>query len=90
MFFKFLSLQIKTATRSPMWQKNLALNLVIGFFMLLFALYLLMLGLFIHKIMNEMLPHQDHFRVFNGILLYYFMGDLIIRFMMQSLPVLTI
>ena len=90
MFFKFLSLQIKTATRSPMWQKNLALNLVIGFFMLLFALYLLMLGLFIHKIMNEMLPHQDHFRVFNGILLYYFLGDLLIRFMMQSLPVLTI
>lgn len=90
MFLKFLLLQVKTATRSPIWQKNLALNLVIGFFLLLFAVYLLMLGLFIHKIMNEMLPHQDHLRVFNGILFYYFMGDLIIRFLMQSLPVLTV
>ncbi len=90
MFFKFLLLQIKTATRSPIWQKNLALNLVIGFFLLLFAAYLLMLGLFIDKILNEVVPHQDHLRVFNGILLYYFMADLIIRFLMQPLPAFTI
>jgi hypothetical protein len=90
MFIRFLLLQIKTATRSPMWQKNLALNLVIGFFLLLFAGYLLMLGLLVNQIMNELLPHQDHFRLFNGILIYYFLGDLLIRFLMQSLPVLTI
>jgi hypothetical protein len=90
MFLRFLLLQIKTATRSPMWQKNLALNLVIGFFLLLFAGYLLMLGLLINQIMNELLPHQDHFRLFNGILIYYFLGDLLIRFLIQSLPVLTI
>lgn len=90
MFFKFLSLQIKIATRSPIWQKNLALNLVIGFFLLLFAVYLLMLGLLVNQIMNELLPHQDHFRLFNGILIYYFLGDFLIRFLMQSLPVLTI
>jgi len=73
-----------------MWQKNLALNLVIGFFLLLFAVYLLMLGLLINQIMNELAPHQDHFRMFNGILLYYFLADLLIRFLLQSLPVLTI
>jgi len=90
MFLRFLLLQIKTATRSPMWQKNLALNLVIGFFLLLFAVYLLMLGLLINQIMNELLPRQDHFRLFNSILIYYFLADLLIRFLIQSLPMLTI
>jgi hypothetical protein len=73
-----------------MWQKNLALNLVIGFFLVLFAGYLLMFGLFMDKIIRDVVPQQDPLRVFNGILLYYFMGDLIIRFLMQSLPALTI
>lgn len=90
MFLKFLSLQFRNATRSAIWQKNLALNLVVGFFLLLFAGYLLMLGLFIDKVLEEVAPHQDHFRIFNGLLLYYFMVDILIRFLMQPLPVLTI
>jgi hypothetical protein len=87
---RFFLLQIKAATRSTAWQKNLALNLVIGFFLLLFAAYLLMLGLFIKQILNEVAPHKDHYILFNGLLLYYFIGDLLIRFLLQSLPVLTI
>jgi hypothetical protein len=49
-----------------------------------------MLGLLINQIMNELAPQQDHFRMFNGVLLYYFLADLLIRFLLQSLPVLTI
>ena len=90
MFIKFIVLQWKSVSRSPMWQKNLALNLLIGFFLLLFAVYLLMLGLLIEKILNELLPGRNHFDFFNGLLLYYFLGDLFVRFMMQSLPKLTI
>jgi hypothetical protein len=90
MFVKFIVLQWKSVSRSPMWQKNLALNLLIGFFLILFAAYLLMLGLLIEKILNELLPGRNHFDFFNGLLLYYFLVDLFIRFMMQSLPKLTI
>src|ERR1035437_153092 len=90
MILRFFLLQIKAATRSLVWQKNLALNLVIGFFLFLFAAYLLMLGLFIKQILNEIAPHKDHYVLFNGFLLYYFVGDLLIRFLMQSLPILTI
>ena len=90
MFRKFLLLQFKTTTRSPIWQKNLAINIIIGFFLLLIAFYFLMLGLFIEQIMNQMFPHQDHLRLFNGFLLYYFLGDILIRFLGQSLPVLFV
>jgi len=90
MFRSFLLLQWKTASRSPIWHKNLALNLVIGFFLLLFALYLLMLGLFIDPILGELYPGRNKLELFNMILMYYFIADLLIRFMMQSLPQLTI
>jgi hypothetical protein len=90
MFLKFLYLQFKTTTRSPIWQKNLAINIIIGFFLLLIAFYFLMLGLFIEQIMNQMFPHQDHLRLFNGFLLYYFLGDVLIRFLGQSLPMLFV
>jgi hypothetical protein len=90
MFQKFIVLQWKTVYRSPIWQKNLALNMLVGFFLFLFALYLLLLGLMIEKILNELLPGRNHFDFLNGLILYYFLCDLFIRFMMQSLPKLTI
>jgi hypothetical protein len=90
MFFKFLLLQVKTATRSPIWQKNLVLNLVIGIFLLILAVNLLMVGLYTDQIMNQVLPHQDHLRFLNGIILYYLLGDILIRFLAQSLPMLFV
>ena len=90
MFWQFLSLQWKSATRSPMWQKSLVLNLIVGFFIFLFAVYLLMLGFFLGKILEELFPHRNTVEIFNGTLIYYFLFDLFIRFIMQSLPRLTI
>ena len=90
MFLKFFLLQWRTVTRSPVWHKNLVLNLVIGFFIFLLCVYLLLLGLFLNRILKEMVPDKDPFEILNGLLIYYFLADLLIRFMMQSLPKLTI
>jgi len=49
-----------------------------------------MLGIFFDQILKELLPGHDPLRVFNGILLYYFLADLMVRFLLQSLPMLTI
>jgi len=76
--------------RSSIWQKNLALNIVLGFFILLMLFYLLLLGLFIDKILLEVKPDDDPIMVFNGILLYYFGAEFFMRFFMQSLPTLNI
>ncbi|MCF8233572.1 MAG: DUF5687 family protein [Bacteroidales bacterium] len=86
----FIVQQWKEATRSPMWQKNLILNIIIGFFLLLMILYLLALGLFINLILNEVYPEGEHVKIFNGFLLYYFFVDLLMRFLMQGLPKLSI
>ena len=90
MFLKFLLLQVKTTIRSSIWQKNLVLNLVIGIFLLILAVNLLMVGLHIDQILNQVFPHKDPFHLFNGILLYYLLGDILIRFLGQSLPMLFV
>ena len=90
MFVKFISLEWKSAKRASIWQKNLILNLVIGFFLFISLLYLLLIGLFIGKIIQEIYPGEDPVVIFNGFLIFYFFTDLFIRFMMQSLPEISL
>ncbi len=91
MIFKwFLNHQWKEMKRSSIWQKNIALNLVLGFLLTIMLLYLLVLGLFIDKILTEVFPDKDPVVVFNGILIYYFAVEFFMRFFMQSLPTLNI
>jgi len=90
MFATFLLLEWKSAKRVSIWQKNLTLNLVIGFFLILTLLYLLLLGIFIGKIIQKLYPGEDPVIIFNGFLIFYFFIDLFIRFMMQSLPEISL
>ncbi len=91
MIFKwFIRHQWKEMKRSSIWQKNVAINIVLGFFLLLMLLYLLILGLFIDKILEELYPDRDPVVVFNGIILYYLGIEFFLRFFMQSLPTLNI
>ncbi|MGV3539118.1 MAG: DUF5687 family protein [Rufibacter sp.] len=85
-----LSHQWKEATRSSVWQKNLAVNLVLGFFMLILLLYVVLLGFFMHELVQAIKPESDTVAVVNNALLYYFLFDLALRFLMQELPVLGI
>ena len=85
----FLSHQWKEMKRSSIWQKNIAMNIVIGFLMLIMLSYLLMIGIFLDKILYEAFDDPP-IVVFSGILIYYFSFEFIIRFLMQSLPTLNI
>ena len=91
MIFKhFLKHQLKESLRSTIWQKQLVLNIIIGIFMLIMMAYLVFLGLFIDKILVEISPDSDPIILFNSMILYYLGVELLIRFFMQSLPVLNI
>jgi hypothetical protein len=82
--------QWREMKRSTIWQKNVAVNIVIGFLLLLMLLYLLMLGLFIDKILEETVPEKNPVMVFNGIILYYLGFEFFLRFFLQNLPTLNI
>jgi hypothetical protein len=73
-----------------MWQKNLAVNLILGFFMVFMLLYVVALGLFLDKIIEAVWPDKNVVTAVNAALLYYFLIDLALRFFMQELPVLSV
>ena len=91
MIYKWLIIhQLKESKRSSFWQKQIILNIVIGFFILLMLMYLLALGLFIDKILQELYPNDNPILIFNGIVIYYFGMELMFRFMIQALPTINI
>lgn len=82
--------QLKKWYRSPVWPKSLVTNILFGFLVLVLLLYILLLGVFIDVIIEKVVPGKPPIEVFNGILLYYLLVDLMMRFFLQSVPSLEI
>lgn len=85
----FVSHQFRQLRRSTFWQKSLAINIILSFVIGLVLLELLGLGIMLRSILAEVYPDQDLVAIFNGVLLYYFATDLILRYLLQSLPVIA-
>ena len=89
-FRLFLSNQRKESARSSTWQRNVAANIAIGFLVFIMFLYLLALGLFLDPVLRQLFPDDDPIVIFNSVILFYFIADLLIRYMVQPLPTLSI
>ncbi|QCX37704.1 hypothetical protein FF125_04365 [Aureibaculum algae] len=90
MISRFFSLQWKQFFRSSYWQKSMALNIVMVFFALYFILMFLGLGFGLYPILKDKFPTQDPLLIVNGFLFYWLLGDLLMRFFFQKLPVMNI
>ncbi|AKD02205.1 DUF5687 domain-containing protein [Pontibacter korlensis] len=90
MLLTLLNHQWKSRYRSSVFQKSLALNIIMGLLILYFGGIFLILGFTLHKVLAELFPGQSPVAVFNGALLFYFLIDLFLRFLMQELPVLSV
>lgn len=86
----FLNLEWKQYFRSSYWQKNMAINILMVFFALYFVGMFLFIGAFLFKIVGKMIPDQDPFTVVNNYLFYWIIGDLLMRFFLQKLPVMSV
>ncbi len=86
----FIQHQWKKEIRSSIWQKNIALNIVIGFFMLIMLSYVLMLGLFLDKILEEVVKNANADVTLSKIIIYYFIVTFMMRFFLQSLPAMEL
>ena len=85
----FISLQWKSFIRAASFKTNLAFRI----FMILGALYFagvfLMLGVGVYFIIEDM-EIGDPLKVINGIIFYYLIGDLVLRYTLQKMPVMNI
>ena len=87
---RFLSLEWKQYFRSQYWQKSIGLKIVMGFFGLYFTTVFLFIGFFLFEIIKKTYPGQDPFLIVTGFLFYWILGDLMMRFFLQKLPVMSV
>lgn len=90
MIKRFLSLEWKQYFRSRYWQRSIGLKILMAFFGLYFAAVFLFIGFFLFEIINKTNPGQDPFVVVTGFLFYWILGDLVMRFFLQKLPVMSV
>ncbi|MFD3003633.1 DUF5687 family protein [Pontibacter toksunensis] len=90
MLLTLLSHQWKANRRSPVFQKSIVLNIILGLLILYFGAIFLFVGFNLDKILAKSYPGQLPIEIFNGALLFYFLVDLFFRFVMQELPVLAV
>ena len=88
--FTLLSHQWKSFWRSRSAGKSLAVQIFLGFIFLYLLTVAISVGFYLKKILSKTFPDQDFVRVFCGFLLYYFAVDILIRFLVQDLPTLSI
>lgn len=88
MFKRFIYLEWKAFTRSASFATNLGLKILMFFLIAYFSVAFLALGIGAFYILKEM--KLDPLVTVNKFLIYYFLMDLIIRLLLQAIPVMNI
>lgn len=88
MIITFLSHTIKRFSRSSSAGKELATQIMLGLLAVMFVGYALALGVVLEKIIVNGLKQSNPIVFLNGLLIYYFISEFVMRYFLQSLPVL--
>ena len=86
----FINLEWKSLFRSASFGKSVALKIFMAFLALYFIVSFLALGLALFPILKKAFPDQDPFVIVNGLIFYWVLADLLMRFFLQKLPVMSI
>ncbi|MDG2437068.1 MAG: DUF5687 family protein [Polaribacter sp.] len=90
MTLRFLKLEWKQFVRSSSFGKSIALKIIMGFFALYFLVSFLAIGIGGYFILKKEFPASDPLQLVNSYLLFAILGDLILRYLMQTLPIMNI
>mgnify|MGYP001442225264 FL=1 len=82
--------QWKSIRRSSDFQTKVAANIIFGLLMLVVALEFLLLGFFLDRILSRNLPPgSDSVDLVDGVLIFYFGIDFVLRLFFQKLRSIT-
>ena len=90
MYQRFISLQWKAFYRSASFGRSMGLKIFMAFIAIYFSLVFLTLGIGLYPLLKEAFPEQEPLQIVNRFLLVYLALELLMRFMLQTLPVMTI
>ncbi|WP_188049305.1 DUF5687 family protein [Flavobacterium sp. GP15] len=88
MIQKFLYLEWKAFFRSASFATNLALKILIGFLAAYFIIVFLALGIGVFYFLKKM--NMDPITTVNKFMIYYVVMDLLVRILLQKIPVMNI
>lgn len=86
---RFLLLEWRAFTRSASFATNLAMKILMGFLAFVFILYFLMAGIGLFYILKREF-NLEPLQTVNSYMIYYVVTDLVMRLMMQKLPVVNL
>ncbi len=90
MFKKFIWLEWKSFFRSASLGKSIALKIFMGFLAAYFIIAFLGLGIGLHPLLSKLFPAEEPIVSVNRFVLLWFLADVVMRFFLQSLPVINI
>lgn len=90
MVITFLSHGWKKFTRSPAFTKEVTASIFLGFMSIVMVGYTLAAGFGLNAIITKGLNKPNSFAFVNMLLLYYFVVEFVMRYMIQNVPVLDI
>ncbi len=90
MILTFLSHSWKKFLRSVSFGKEVVTSLFLGFLGMMMIIYSVGLGFGLNRIITKVLKIEDSATFLNGVLLYYFGLEFMMRYFLQNLPVLQI
>jgi hypothetical protein len=86
----FINHQLKAFWRAPNKGASLGSKILLGFFLLYFFGIAVSIGVFMGDFLPEVFKGQSVLKSFNGIILFYFAFDFIMRLQLQELPTLSV
>lgn len=90
MFFELIRLQFLKSIRSTSFAKSLITNIVLGLVILLLLSYVVLAGVFLPRIIQEITGNEDTLSVLNSYLIYFFFFEFMYRYFIQQLPVVDL
>jgi hypothetical protein len=90
MISTFFSHELKSFWRSKNTGKSVAVKVIMGILILILLLYVVVFGVFLDLILSKMFPKDNLTVTFCGIILLYFLSDLLMRMQLQELPTLKV
>jgi hypothetical protein len=90
MVISFISHELKAFWRSKNTGKSIAIRVVMGIFILYLFINALVVGFLLDKFLEHAFPNEEVIIPFCGIILIYFLFDLLMRLQLQELPTLRV
>ena len=90
MLFTLLKHEWLKLRRASYWTQSLAQTILLGFFGLYLAINFLVVGFFLDDLLTSAIPDKSPFIAFGGLLIYYFIMSLVMRYFLQKFPSLDI